>query len=195
MLLTFRALMPSAVLPPLPDGVPCMAPLPTTRLGFVTPPVLSVRYSRCAVRLPLNVPVVPVRPPVSVKPPKVGVLAVAMLCGRARVMPPALLVTVTWLAVPVSVARLNPLPLPISKVPLAAALPSSPVPPLAALRVPLMLLRVRLASTTSSVGLPAMPSPLVMFSLLLPAASVRLRATLPVPSKLTAGAVAALPVD
>ena len=44
--------------------------------------------------------------PFEVIPPNVGVLVVAMLCGRLRVMVPAPFVTLTWLAVPVSVFKL-----------------------------------------------------------------------------------------
>ena len=95
--------------------------------------------------------------PLRVKPPKVGVAVLLILCGSDNVIAPVPPEAMTWLAVPVMevtpvlamlivpapfvteipvpverLARAKPLPLPMRSLPLAAAEVSRPVPPLAA---------------------------------------------------------------
>jgi hypothetical protein len=177
LVLLINARKPTAVFAPSPLGVAIMALLPITTFGVITPPVLSDKFSRWAVTLPLNVAEVPPSAPLSVMPPNVGVLVVAMLWGRLNVTAPVDAETFTWLLVPVSevtpvllnvidpealltptpvpavrLAKVNPLPLPINSCPFAAAEASTPVPPRAAAKVPLlMLLALKLVS--------ALPSP------------------------------------
>jgi hypothetical protein len=167
-----KLLMPTAILPPLPDGEPAIEPEPITMLGLLTLPVLSPSSKRWAVTLPLKLALVPESAPLSVMPPNVGVLVVAMLWGRLNVTAPVDAETFTWLLVPVSevtpvllnvidpealltptpvpavrLAKVNPLPLPINSCPFAAAEASTPVPPRAAAKVPLlMLLALKLVS-------------------------------------------------
>jgi len=64
------------------------------------------------------------------RPAKVGIDEVAIFCGRDRPIVPAPLVTVIWLEVPVILATVYPVPLPMSKVPLAGLVVPIPVPPL-----------------------------------------------------------------
>jgi hypothetical protein len=52
-----------------------------------------------------------------------------MDCGSDKEIVPAPLVTLTWLVVPVMLAKENPEPLPINSLPFAAVEPSTPVPP------------------------------------------------------------------
>ncbi len=79
------------VIPPLAANAPVRVVAPVTAK---VPPTVA---------LLLKLAVVPVKAPFNVMLPKVGVLVVAMLCGRLRVMVPAPFVTLIWLAVPVSV--------------------------------------------------------------------------------------------
>ena len=86
---------------PLPAKLAALSAPLNVPVVLVIPPLAAKVPPTVALLLKLAV--VPVKAPFSVAPPKVGVLAVAMLCGRLRVMVPAPLVMFTWFAVPVSV--------------------------------------------------------------------------------------------
>ena len=132
---------------------------------MVVPTFSRWAASEFTVTAPVKVPVVPVSVPLSIMPPKVGVLLVAMDWGKLNTTLPLLALAITWSAVPVrlttpvlltviepallatpmpvpaaSVPKLKPLPLPISKVPLAAASPFTPVPPRATGTMPVLRL-------------------------------------------------------
>ena len=103
--------------------------------------------------------------PLNIAPANVGVLVVAMSCGKLSTTSPFIALAITWLLVPVILStpvlemvilpaplrtpipspaliapKAKPAPVPISKLPCAAALESMPVPPNAAPNTPLFTL-------------------------------------------------------